>query len=95
LSHAVLLIWLFGKVMRRGVSGSKRYMELDRLRKEWQAKAERGEIPQTTPGGPKVWRDELEPEARRWPPAGLGYEEPDSVFGLVRDFTRCRPGFPG
>jgi hypothetical protein len=55
-----LLAWTFGRVMRRGFGGSKRYMELDRLRKEWQAKAERGEIPQTTPDGPKVWRDELE-----------------------------------
>jgi hypothetical protein len=59
-----LFVWIFGKVMRRGFGGSKRYMELSRLSKEWQAKAERGEIPQSTPGGPKVWRDELEPEAR-------------------------------
>lgn len=59
-----LLIWVFGGVMRQGVRGSRRYVELDRLRKQWQARAERGEIPQTTPGGPKVWRDELEPEAR-------------------------------
>lgn len=61
---ALLALWIFGKVMRRGFGGSKRYMELSRLRKEWQAKAEHGEIPQTTPGGPKVWRDELETEAR-------------------------------
>jgi len=54
-----LAVWIFGKVMRRGVGGSKRYSQLTRLSKEWQAKAERGEIPQTTPGGPKVWRDEL------------------------------------
>lgn len=65
---AVACTFLFlryaGKGMRRGFRGSKRYMELSRMRKEWQAKAERGEIPQTTPGGPNVWRDELEPEAR-------------------------------
>jgi hypothetical protein len=54
-----LAVWIFGTVMRRGVGGSKRYSQLTRLSKEWQAKAERGEIPQTTPGGPKVWRDEL------------------------------------
>lgn len=57
-----LLLRIFGRVERRGVRGSKRYMQLDRLDKEWQARAERGEIPRTTPGGPKVWQDELEPD---------------------------------
>lgn len=61
---AWLFLRLFGKIMRRGALGSKRYTELSRLRKEWQAKVERGEIPQTTPGGIKVWRDELESEPR-------------------------------
>lgn len=51
---------IFGRIEFRGVRGSKRYMQLDRLGKEWQAKAARGEVPQTTPGGPKVWRDELD-----------------------------------
>jgi hypothetical protein len=59
-----LFSWGFGGVMRKGVRGSRRYMQLDRLRSEWQARAERGEIPQTTPGGPKVWRDEMEAEAQ-------------------------------
>jgi len=54
-----LFLRYFGRVMRRGFGGSKRYIELDRLR-QWQAKADRGEIPQTTPGGPKVWQDEIE-----------------------------------
>lgn len=65
---ALIFAWLFvrtfGRVLGRGARGSRRYMELSRLRKEWQAKAERGEIPQTTPGGVKVWRDELESEPR-------------------------------
>lgn len=65
---AVIFAWLFlrlfGKIMRRGAGGSKRYIELSRLRKEWQDKAERGEIPQTTPGGIKVWRDGLESQPR-------------------------------
>jgi hypothetical protein len=39
-------------------------MKLSRLRKEWRAKAERGEIPRTSPDGIKVWRDELESELR-------------------------------
>ncbi len=61
LLFTLLFLRTFGKGIRRGFGGSKRYMQLTRLRKEWQAKAERGEIPQATPGGPKVWRDELEP----------------------------------
>jgi len=68
LVFAVLFLGLslrtFGKVELRGVRGSKRYMKLSRLRKEWRAKAERGEIPRTSPGGIKVWRDELESEPR-------------------------------
>lgn len=51
---------MFGRIELRGVRGSKRYMQLDRLSKEWQARARRGEIPETRPGGPKVWRDELD-----------------------------------
>jgi len=59
-----LLVWAFGRVMRRGVRGSRRYTQLDRLRKDWQARAERGEIPQTTPGGPRVWQNEVEAETQ-------------------------------
>jgi hypothetical protein len=51
-------VWAFGSVMRPGARGSRRYFELDRLRKEWQARAQRGEIPATTPDGPRVWRYE-------------------------------------
>jgi hypothetical protein len=50
----------FMKGMRRGVRGTKRYRELGRLSKEWRARADRGEIPLTTPGGITVWRDELD-----------------------------------
>ena len=32
--------------------------ELDAVRPEWKARAERGEIPMTTPGGPKIWQDQ-------------------------------------
>jgi hypothetical protein len=51
---------LFGRIELRGARGTKRYLQLDRMDKEWQARAERGEIPPTSPGGPKVWRDELD-----------------------------------
>jgi hypothetical protein len=55
-----LFLRIFGRIELRGAGGSKRYVQLSRLDKEWQAKAERGEIPRTTPGGPKVWKDQLE-----------------------------------
>jgi hypothetical protein len=55
----VLFFRIFGRIELRGLRGSKRFMQLDRLSKEWQARAARGEIPQTTPGGPKVFRDQL------------------------------------
>ena len=51
---------IFGKIELRGVRGSKRYMQLNRLSKEWEARVQRGEIPAAAPGGPKVWRDQLD-----------------------------------
>lgn len=53
-----LFVRIFGRIEFRGVRGSRRYLQLDRLSKEWQARAARGEIPQSTPGGPRVWQDE-------------------------------------
>jgi hypothetical protein len=55
----VLFFRIFGRIELRGLRGSKRYMQLDRLSKEWQVRATRGEVPQITPGGPKVFRDQL------------------------------------
>lgn len=60
IAFTLLFLRMFGRIELRGVRGSKRYMQLDRLSKDWQARAARGEIPQTAPGGPKVWRDELD-----------------------------------
>jgi hypothetical protein len=51
---------IFGKIELRGVRGSKRYLQLNRLSKEWQDRVQRGEIPAAAPGGPKVWRDQLD-----------------------------------
>jgi hypothetical protein len=56
-----LLLQVLGRAVHSSVSGSKRHTELSRLRKQWQTMVESGEIPQSSPGGPKVWRDELEP----------------------------------
>jgi hypothetical protein len=51
---------VFGRIELRGARGSKRYVQLDRLSRDWQARAGSGEIPETRPGGPKVWRDQLD-----------------------------------
>ncbi len=59
LACTVLCLRIFGRIELRGVRGSKRYVQLDRMSKEWQARASRGEIPAATPEGPKVWRNEL------------------------------------
>jgi hypothetical protein len=60
LGFTLTFLRIFGKIELRGVRGSKRYMQLDRLSKEWQGRAQRGEIPEAAPGGPKVWRDQLD-----------------------------------
>jgi hypothetical protein len=64
LVFTLLFARIFGRIELRGVRGSKRYMQLDRMSKDWQARARRGEIPETSPGGPKVFRDELEAESQ-------------------------------
>jgi hypothetical protein len=59
----VFTLWflrIFGRIELRGVRGSKRYVQLDRLSKDWQARAGSGEIPETGAGGPTVWRDQLD-----------------------------------
>jgi hypothetical protein len=58
LGFTLWFLRVFGSIELRGARGSKRYLQLNRLSKEWQARARRGEIPETGPGGPKVWRDE-------------------------------------
>ena len=71
---AVLLLGLFfrifGRIELRGARGSKRYVQLSRLSREWQARADRGEIPRTTPGGPKAFRDEVSPAGQAEPGQG-------------------------
>jgi|SRR5450756_588966 len=64
LIFTLLFLRIFGRIEFRGARGTKRYLQLDRLSKDWQARAGRGEIPQANPGGPKVWRDQLETENR-------------------------------
>jgi hypothetical protein len=62
LISTVLFIRIFGKIELRGARGTKRYLQLDRMSKDWQARARRGEVPETTHSGPKVFRDQLEAE---------------------------------
>jgi len=61
---SLLFLRIFGRIELRGARGSKRYIQLDRLSKDWQARAARGEVPPTSPGGPTVWRDQLETEGQ-------------------------------
>jgi hypothetical protein len=60
LAFTLWFVRVLGRIELRGARGSKRYMQLDRLSKDWQARARNGEIPETGPGGPKVWRDQLD-----------------------------------
>src|SRR6266700_5131808 len=50
LLFAGLFLRIFGRIELRGARGTKRYLQLDRLSKDWQAMARRGEIPQANPG---------------------------------------------
>jgi hypothetical protein len=59
-----------GGVLGRRWRASRRGRELDQLRDEWHARAERGDLPRTSPDGLKVWRDEIPvkvPEDRQPP----------------------------
>jgi hypothetical protein len=51
--------WALGGVLRKRWHRARKRRELDELRDQWHARAERDEIPRTTPGGPRVWRDEI------------------------------------
>ena len=51
--------WALGGVLRTRWQRARKRRDLDRLRDQWHARAEHGEIPATTPGGPTVWRDEI------------------------------------
>ncbi len=59
LACTALFGWALGGVLRRRWRRAARRRELDQLRDQWHSRAERGEIPRTNPGGPKVWRDEI------------------------------------
>ena len=59
LACTALFGWAVGGVLRRRWRRARKRRELDQLRDQWHARSEHGEIPRTTPGGPKVWRDEI------------------------------------
>jgi hypothetical protein len=59
LACTALFGWALGGVLRRRWHRARKRRELDQLRDQWHARSERGEVPPTTPGGPKVWRDEI------------------------------------
>ena len=64
----LLFVRGLGGVLRRRWRARRRRRQLDQLRDEWHTRAERGEIPRTSPDGPKVWRSQIPaevPETRR------------------------------
>jgi hypothetical protein len=58
----LLFVRTIGGVLRRRWRAGRRGRQLDRLRDEWHARAERGEIPRTSPDGAKVWRSQIHTE---------------------------------
>jgi hypothetical protein len=62
LPFAVILIFPFIFFLalgpQWGVPIPNRKRELDAVRDDWKARADRGEIPMTTPGGPRVWQQQ-------------------------------------
>src|ERR1700744_6703484 len=66
----LLSAWALGGVLRRRWRAGRRGRQLDRLRDEWHARAERGEIPPTSPDGPKVGRNQIAPEGPEGRPPG-------------------------
>jgi hypothetical protein len=59
LACTALFGWAVGGVLRRRWRGRRRRHELDQLRDQWHSRFERGEIPRSSPGGSKVWLDEI------------------------------------
>src|ERR1700753_4514364 len=51
--------WALGGVLQRRWRRARKRRDLDRLRDQWHERSERGDLPRTTPGGSKVWRDEI------------------------------------
>ena len=51
--------WTLGGVLQRRWRRARKRRDLDRLRDQWHERSERGDLPRTSPGGSKVWRDEI------------------------------------
>jgi hypothetical protein len=56
LLFVLLFIFCLAMCPAPGRPITNRQRELDAVRDDWKARADRGEIPMTTPGGPKVWQ---------------------------------------
>jgi hypothetical protein len=59
LIFTALFGWALGGVLQRRWQRARKRRELDRLRDQWHERSERGDLPRTSPGGSKVWRDEI------------------------------------
>jgi hypothetical protein len=62
LACTALFGWALGGVLRRRWRARRKRHKLDRLRDQWQARADRGEIPRTSAEGPRVWRSQVHAE---------------------------------
>jgi hypothetical protein len=95
--------WALGGVLLRRWRRARKRRDLDRLRDQWHERSERGDLPRTSPGGSKVWRDEIPVEVpedkrtslskqRRGPdhPERLG-PGPEFNFRIEINRGRARP----
>jgi hypothetical protein len=55
-----LLVWAYLKAVRARLAEVGRWLDRYELRMEWKARFKRGEIPRSSPGDPKIFRDQLE-----------------------------------
>ena len=105
LACTALFGWALGGVLRRRWQRARKRRELDQLRDQWHERAERGEIPRTSRGGAKVWRDEIpvEPPGDKQPSLSkqrYGADlrngvEPDRTSYFCSNSTMLRPAICG
>jgi hypothetical protein len=79
--------WALGGVLQRRWRRARKRRDLDRVRDQWHERSERGDLPRTSPGGSKVWRDEIPVEVPEDKRTSLSKQrrEPDHPERLAPD----------